>query len=199
MLRLPSRLAFPFALVAVGAAAVIPSCSAPPPPPAPATAAAPLKKSKTKLEPTPVPEAAAAPTPPPTKAAVAPSNQFKVTAARTPFYNYGPQQPGGPSMSLERGTVVTLLKRGFGYSQIKLRNEQTGYVGTEDIVALTAEELLAQEQPEAPANGDFGALPRPGGVRRSNLPPATPVDLPVEMPLSTEPEAKAESTPKPKE
>ncbi len=199
MLRLPSRLAFPLALVAVGAAAVITSCSAPPPPSTSAPATAPLKKSKAKLEPTPVPEPAAAPTPSPTKAAVAPSNQFKVTAARTPFYNYGPQQPGGPNMSLEKGTVVTLLKRGFGYSQIKLRNEQTGYVGTEDIVALTTEELLAQEQPEAPATGDFGALPRPGGVRRSSLPPATPVDLPVEMPLSTEPEAKAESTPKSKE
>src|SRR5262249_52490795 len=128
------------------------------------------------------------------------SNQFKVKSERTPFYTYGPQQPGGPTTSLERGTVVTLLKRGFGYSQVRLRSEQTGYVGTEDLVALTPEELLAQEQPEAPAVGDLGPLPRPGGVRRSILPPATPVDLPVEMPLSTEPvAAKPDATPKPSE
>ena len=196
MPRLPARFALSSALVAC-TAILVASCSSPTPAPAPEPAPAPAKKEKGKPEPTPVPAASPAPTP--AKAAVAPSNQFKVNASRTPFYVYGPQQPGGPNMSLDRGTVVTLLKRGFGYSQVKLRNEQTGYVGTEDIVALTAEELLAQEQPEAPAFGDQGALPRPGGVRRSTLPPATAVDLPsespVNLPMSTEPEA----APKPKE
>jgi len=70
-------------------------------------------------------------------------------------------------------------------------------VGTEDIAALTAEELLAQDQPEAPV--DLGPLPRPGGVRRSTLPPATPVDLPAELPLSTDPAPKSEGAPKPGE
>jgi hypothetical protein len=184
-------------LVAACTAAAVASCSSPAPAPATTQSPAPAKKSKAKLDPTPAAEPAASPAN--AKAPVAPSGQYKVTAARTPFYNYGPQQPGGPSLSLERGTIVTLLKRGFGYSQIKLRNEQTGYVGTEDIAALTAEELLAQEQPEAPALGDLGPLPRPGGVRRSMLPPATAVDLPseapVNLPMSTDPEA----TPKPKE
>ena len=200
MLRLPSRFAI-LSVLAVSAAAAIGSCSAPQAAaPAPAPAPVPAKKSKeTKAEPKPVPETSPAPAPAPPKTAAAPSNQFKVTAARTPFFNYGPQQPGGPNQRLERGTVVTLLKRGFGYSQVKLRTAQTGYVGTEDIVALTPEELLAQEQPEAPGSGDLGPLPRPGGVRRSTLPPATAVDLPseapVNLPMSTEPEV----TPKPKE
>jgi hypothetical protein len=78
-----------------------------------------------------------------------------------------------------------------------LRNEQTGYVGTEDILALTPEELLAQEQPEAPV--DLGPLPRPGGVRRSMLPPSTSIDLPANLPASTDAETKAEGTPKPNE
>ncbi len=198
MFSLPVRLALYSALV-VCSMTLVASCSSPTPAPAPAPVPAPAKKEKGKPVPTPVPAGAPAPAPTPAKAAVAPSDQFKVTVAKTPFYIYGPQQPGGPSTSLERGTVVTLLKRGFGYSQVKLRNEQTGYVGTEDIVALTAEELLAQEQPEAPAFGDQGPLPRPGGVRRSTLPPATAVDLPseapVNLPMSTEPEP----TPKPKE
>jgi hypothetical protein len=197
MLRLPSRLAFLPALTVACAAAVVASCSAPPSPAAPEPAPAPTKAAKAKPGLPPVPEPSPAPSP--AKATVGPSNQFKVTAARTPFYNYGPQQPGGPNLSLDRGTVVTLLKRGFGYSQVKLRNEQTGYVGTEDIVALTVEELLAQDQPEAPVAGDLGPLPRPGGVRRSILPPATPVDLPSELPLSTEPAPKSEGAPKPGE
>ena len=175
MPRLPFR---SVVLCALGVAVLVTlaaSCSSPPPPPAPAPAPAPAKKPRATPTPTPLPEPT--PTPTPAKRAVAPSDQFKVIAARTPFYLYGPQQPGGPTTSLERGTILTLLKRGFGYSQVKLRNEQTGYVGTEDLAALTAEELLAQEQPEAPAAGDLGPLPRPGGVRRSTLPPATAVDF----------------------
>jgi hypothetical protein len=195
MLRLPPRFDFLSVLAAACVAVAVTSCSAPTAAPAPEPAPVPAKVSKVKPALPPMPEPA--PAPPPAKAAVAPSNQFKVTAAHTPFYNYGPQQPGGPSQTLERGTVVTLLKRGFGYSQVKLRNEQAGYVGTEDIAALTAEELLAQDQPEAPV--DLGPLPRPGGVRRSTLPPATPVDLPAELPLSTDPAPKSEGAPKPGE
>lgn len=193
----------------VGAAALLSACSAPTPAPAPA----PAPTSPSSTQPVPPsgrvptakvePPAAPVPTPVPAPVAATPSNQFKVKTDRTPFYVYGPQQPGGPNSSLERGTVVTLIKRGFGYSQVRLRTEQTGYVGTEDLVALTPEELLAQEQPEAPLTGDLGPLPRPGGVRRSTLPPATPVDLPVEMPMSTDPipappdkpEAKPSATP----
>ena len=186
------------AAAAASTAALIAACSSPTPAPTPAAAPPPAKKPTAKVEPAPAPVVTPAPTPAPV--AAAPSNQFKVKTEKTPFYTYGPQQPGGPTMSLERGTVVTLLKRGFGYSQVKLRNEQTGYVGTEDLLALTPEELLAQDQPEAPATGDLGALPRPGGVRRSTLPPPTAVDLPVEMPISTEPgAAKPAATPKPSE
>ncbi len=183
-----NRLSARFMLAAL-VAATIAACSAPPPP-TPAPVAAPVKKATPKVTPTPTPApVAAAPAP------VAPTDQFKVTAVRTPFYHFGPQQPGGPNQSLDYGASLTLLKRGFGYSQVRLKDQQTGYVATEDIAALTPQELMAQEQPEPPT--DLGALPRPGGVRRSVLPPPTAVDLPEAEPKTeAASEARAEPTPK---
>ena len=173
-------------------AATIAGCSAPSPALVPEPAPAPTTK-KSKDKPTPT----VTPTPPPSAASpVGPSDQFKVTVERTPFYTYGPQQPGGPTMSIDRGTPLTLLKRGFGYSQVKLKSQQTGYVATEDIAALTPEEMRAQEQPEAPPT-DLGPLPRPGGVRRSVLPPTTQEELPGLGPApEPDPEPKPDATPK---
>ena len=185
-----NRLSARFVLAAL-VAATIAACSAPPPP-APALATAPAKKAAVKTPPTPTPAPVAVPVAP---APVAPTDQFKVTAVRTPFYHFGPQQPGGPNQSLDYGSSLTLLKRGFGYSQVRLKDQQTGYVATEDIAALTSQELMAQEQPEPPT--DLGALPRPGGVRRSVLPPSTAVDLPeAESKTEAASGARAEPTPK---
>lgn len=186
MFRLSARLTSRSVLAAAisAALAALAACAAPaPPPPAPVADPLPAKKSKPTVAPTPTPTpVTAAPAPP-----VTPSDQFKVTTPRTPFYRYGPQQPGGPSQSLESGTILTLLKRGFGYSQVRLKDQQTGYVATEDMAALTSQELMAQEQPEAPLI-DLGPLPRPGGVRRSTLPPSIQEELPSAAP-SVEPEA----------
>lgn len=187
----PARLAAHSILAALLAAALA-GCSAPSPTVVPEPAPAPTTK-KSKDKPTPT----VTPTPAPLAASpVGPSDQFKVTVERTPFYTYGPQQPGGPTMSIDRGSILTLLKRGFGYSQVKTKSQQTGYVATEDIVALTPEEMMAQEQPEAPPT-DLGPLPRPGGVRRSVLPPSTQEDLPGLGPVpEPEPESKPDATPK---
>ena len=58
---------------------------------------------------------------------------FEVNADYTPFYRNGPQQRGGPDLSLERGRMVRMLKRSFGYSQVELDNGMNGYVSTEDL------------------------------------------------------------------
>lgn len=185
MIRLSARLTGRCVLAAA-ISVTLAACAAPaPPPPAPVPEPLPAKKSKPTVTPTPTPAPVTA-TPP--ASPVAPSDQFKVTTPRTPFYRYGPQQPGGPSQSLEQGTILTLLKRGFGYSQVRLRDQQTGYVATEDMAALTSQELMAQEQPEAPSPTDLGPLPRPGGVRRSTLPPSIQEELPAAAP-SVDPEA----------
>ncbi|OAI41370.1 hypothetical protein AYO41_01590 [Verrucomicrobia bacterium SCGC AG-212-E04] len=195
MQRLPARFPTHSALVAL-LAATLGACAAPPPPATPEPTAPPAKKAKEKAAATPTPVPVA---PAPASGPIAPSDQFKVIAVRTPFYKYGPQQPGGPSMSIDYGTNLTLLKRGFGYSQIQLKDQQTGYVATEDIAALTPQELMAQEQPDAPT--DLGPLPRPGGVRRSVLPPPTQEALPEpegkpETKTETKADPKAEPTPK---
>ena len=58
---------------------------------------------------------------------------YQVTAENTPFYRMGPQQPAGPDLSLEKGRVVKMLKRSYGYSRIELDNTWAGYVATEDL------------------------------------------------------------------
>jgi hypothetical protein len=66
--------------------------------------------------------------------------RYRVTAETTPFFRLGPQQPAGPDLALKKDTRLSLVKRGFGYSQIKLDDGTVGYVGNEDIKLLTPEE-----------------------------------------------------------
>ncbi len=173
-------------------AVLLASCKAPesaPPPPAPAV----KKKGKVTPTPSPTPAPAAVVTPTQKPGPMAPTDQFKVAVERTPFYNYGPQQPGGPNLSLEKGALVKLIKRGFGYSQVQLKDQQTGYVATEDIAAMTPQELAAVDAGTRPP-ADLGPLPRPGGVRRSSIPPITFEELPQPDPKA---DAKPEASPKP--
>lgn len=76
-----------------------------------------------------------------------PANRWKVTAASASFYKLGPQQPGGPDLGLKQGTRVTLTRRAFGFSQIQLEDGTAGFIGTEDIVRLTPEEIAAETKP----------------------------------------------------
>lgn len=77
-------------------------------------------------------------------AAGAPEARYRVTSDTTPFYRYGPQQAGGADLSLKKGTDLLMVKRAFGYSQVKtMDTQQVGYVSTEDIAPLTQQELAA--------------------------------------------------------
>lgn len=51
----------------------------------------------------------------------------------TQFYSMGPAQPGGPDLSLRNGEQVTLLKKGWGYSQVRLQDDRIGYVDSASI------------------------------------------------------------------
>lgn len=100
---------------------------------------------------------AAATTPPPNAASAAvatPANRYKVTAASTSFYRLGPQQPNGPDLALKQGSRVTLIRRGFGYSQVQLEDGTSGFVGTEDVTKLTPEEAAAEFKPLLPATAN---------------------------------------------
>ena len=153
----------------------------------------PSVSAKKKEGPTPAP-VAGVPTPAPL--APLPPDLFKVSTDRASFYAYGPQQPGGPSLSLKKGDRVTLLKRGFGFSQVKLTDQQVGYIGTEDLAKVTPEEYAAEQARLAPViptsplagRGFF----RPGGVPRPQLPPSIDADLPRADGPAPKPEPSAE-------
>lgn len=132
-----------------------------------------VNRSKTAAAGTPPAAAPAAAGAPPTQ--VGP--RYRVREASTSFYHYGPQQAGGPDLSLKKGTDVIIIKRSFGYSQVKTTDNQgqTGYVGTQDISPLTQQELTALAAAAAPT-APVQSVGGPGKRSRAivgeyNLPP----------------------------
>lgn len=64
---------------------------------------------------------------------------YRVSSDNTPFYLFGPQQGTGPDQNLRDGTLVTLVNRGFGFSEVELNDGRTGFVPTANL------ELAPQE------------------------------------------------------
>lgn len=56
-----------------------------------------------------------------------------VSTDQAPFYIYGPQQGGGPSRKLPLDEGVMVLRKGFGYSHVRLSDEEVGYMANEDL------------------------------------------------------------------
>ena len=79
------------------------------------------------------------------------STRYMVSVESTPFYRLGPQQDAGADMQLEEGTRVTMLDRGFGYSNVELDNGWTGWLATADVEP-------APPEPEFAASGEFENL-----------------------------------------
>jgi uncharacterized protein YgiM (DUF1202 family) len=71
------------------------------------------------------------------------NQRFAVSAAKTQFFKYGPAQAYGADASLPKGQKVTMVKREFGFSQVRLEDGTTGFVATEDLVQLPPEPKLA--------------------------------------------------------
>jgi hypothetical protein len=72
------------------------------------------------------------------------ADRYKVTADTTPFYRYGPQEANGPDETLKKDAELTMIKRSSGYSEVTAPDGQTGYVGTDDIGQLSAQEVAAE-------------------------------------------------------
>ena len=126
---------------------------------------------------------------PPAAANAPASDRYKVTAATSNFYLYGPQEPNGPDSVLKKDSKLTLIKREFGYSRVKTSDGQTGYVGTEDIGPLSPEDIADENAAVQlmPADVQKRLGPMPGGY---TIPPEAGNDerLPV---------ADSSPTPKP--
>lgn len=61
------------------------------------------------------------------------TDHYVVKSAKSEFYKYGPAQANGADMSIDRGTAVTMVRRDFGFSQIRLADGTIGYVATDDL------------------------------------------------------------------
>ena len=53
---------------------------------------------------------------------------FRITAAYTPFYSYGPAQSQGPDRLLHKGDAVMLVKREAGFGKVRTMEGMEGYV-----------------------------------------------------------------------
>lgn len=106
---------------------------------------------------------------------------FAVTADKTSFYRYGPQQGNGEDRSLPKDTLMTLIRPSFGYCKVHLVAGEEGYVASEDIRPAPPTLLAALNAPVASSSSreDFD-------VRSSEPPP--PETLPdPDLPTSSEP------------
>ena len=96
---------------------------------------------------------------------------FAVKADKTAFYEFGPMQGRGPDRQLSRDTLVTVVRRSFGYSKVKLEDGQVGFVANDDI-DRAPERLIAQ------ANSGAEDLPPPPHVALPTSPDVEPTPLP---------------------
>jgi len=100
-----------------------------------------------------------------------------------PFFTLGPQQASGPDLNLRSGELVELVRRGFGFSQVRIPDGRVGYVSTASL--QPAEPPAPEPAPEAPVSA---AITR---VYRSE--PSTsspPPDLPPLPDLAPLPDAE---------
>ncbi len=97
---------------------------------------------------------------------------FATKKAFTPFFVLGPQQSGGPDLSLKKDEKVELVKRGFGYSQVKIEDGRIGYVATDSLEP--SEPPAPEVEPEAPVSGAITRVYSSGSSSSSSPPPDLP-------------------------
>jgi hypothetical protein len=113
------------------------------------------------------------------------TDHYLVKSAKSEFYKYGPAQANGADMAIERGTAVTMVRRDFGFSQIRLADGHIGYVATDDLKPPPA---------PPPPPRPRGSSPRRVASKSSNVAPVRgdPLfdinDVPAVFPA--DPEAK---------
>ncbi len=136
-----------------------------------------------------------------------------VVTEYSPFYRLGPQQAGGPDLSLRVGERVMLLRKEFGYSRVKLDDKRVGYMANEDIQPAPPEPVKRERvDTSSRSRGGSGRVVDDGPPPDFSLPDPDlnigPEEIPVEplpplpemvpeppaSPSAPEP-AKPESTP----
>lgn len=127
-----------------------------------------------------------------------------------PFFRLGPQQAGGPNLSLRAGERVMLLRKEFGYSRVQLDDKQIGYMANEDIQPAPPEPTRRPER-DAAVSGRRGAsrvvydgpppdfsLPDPDlNIAPEEIPVEPLPPLPEMLPEPPAPPSTPAPTPKP--
>ncbi len=119
---------------------------------------------------------------------------FAVTAEKTAFFRYGPQQGNGPDESLAKNTLMTLIRPSFGYCKVHLvATSQEGYVASEDIQPASATLIAALNPPVQASTSSSTSSTRENFDLRSSGPAAVPP--PETLPAPDLPPAAAEPSP----
>jgi len=85
-----------------------------------------------------------------------------VSSERTPFFNNGPAQGGGPDMSLMKGEEVRVLRKEIGYSFVLLADGQNGYVSNEDLVPASEPKPTPAKKAKSSPSTATNAPAKPG-------------------------------------
>lgn len=116
---------------------------------------------------------------------------FAVTADKTSFYRYGPQQGNGADEELPRNTLVTLIRPSFGYCKVQLMSgAQEGYVASEDIKPAPPTMLAALTAPAVRESATSSSDVEHFDVRSTDpnfVPPPEALPDPDLPPTATEP------------
>lgn len=113
------------------------------------------------------------------KPAATNQSRYAVSADKTPFYRFGPQQGSGPDRDLPRETVVTVIRRSMGYAKVRLEDGQEGFVASEDLTRAP-EKLIAHA--DTSAAPDWAHLPPPPTVQLPVADPPSPEYEPTPLP-----------------
>ena len=127
------------------------------------------------------------------------TDTYRVRAATTAFYHVSPLQAAGADEQLKKDTEITMLQSSRAFSRIITAQGETGYVATEDIGPLNAQEIAAanagsiqaqlesQRQVAARSMGGDGYTIPPEAGSQEKLP--EPDARPVGPKVNTRPDA----------
>ena len=82
---------------------------------------------------------------------------YVVTEARTPFYAIGPGQPLPPEKMLDRGSMLTVTKGGWGWCNVKLGSGELGVVSSKAMRPATVAEIRRHSNGSATASRSRGS------------------------------------------
>lgn len=100
---------------------------------------------------------------------------YVVTETKAPFYAVGPGQPMPPEKMLDRGSMLTVTKGGWGWCNVKLGSGELGVVSSKAMRPATVAEVSRHTSGRATASSSRGSRSLFNILSRG---PAPKLDLP---------------------